>query len=117
MRAIKAAGALVAASLAAGCHKPQLDGIVADAAREMEAAMQEGYRQEFAKQFGPTVLGSLVGAAAPPGGPLCLLGRDAGWQQWADAAAADRDADGPPPEGPPFGLRMFFKAPPRKSNP
>jgi hypothetical protein len=98
---------------AAGCTKRDADAF----GREMVAAIEEDGRQERAKKFGPMALASLVGAAAPPGGPLCLLGTDAGWQQALDASVAYTDDPDPTPKGPAIGFRMFFKAPPTDLNP
>src|SRR4051794_8665330 len=103
MRAVNVLAMVFAVTLTAGCSKRDEDAF----AREMAAAIQETVRQDLAQKIGPRILSSLVGASAPPGGPLCLLGMDAGWKAWADAPAADTDTDGPPPEGLPVGFRMF----------
>ena len=108
MRALKAIGILVAAVLSAGCNRPQLDAIAADVAKQMEPAIREAgremARQMLAQDLGPTLLSSLVGATAPPGGPLCLLGTDAGWRDWAASGDPERlDL--------PVGLRTFVEPP------
>jgi hypothetical protein len=117
MRVINVLVVVVAATLSAGCDRRAANAVAEQIGPAIQENIREMGRQELARQFGPTVLSSLVGAAAPPGGPLCLLATDAGWQQCADASAADTDAVDPPPEGPPVSLRMFFKAPPRDPNP
>ena len=108
MRAINVLAMALVVVLTAGCSKWDKDAF----AREVVAAVQEEVRQELAQKLGPTVLASLVGASAPPCGPLCLLATDAGWQEWADAGIAEHDADGTPYNGLPVGFRMFYKAPP-----
>jgi hypothetical protein len=112
MRAINALAIVSVVALTAGCSKRDGDAL----ARQWVAAIEEDGRQERARTFGPMVLASLVGAAAPPGGPLCLLATDAGWQQGVGASAADTDVPDLHREGPAVGLRMFFKAPPRDPN-
>ena len=111
---MRATGLLVAvgfAALTTGCN-PRAAKVAAD---QFVAAIAEDFReqtrQEIVGQLGPPVLASLIGAGASPGGPLCLLGTDAGWQQVFDATTVDADGSQPPLDGPKAGLRMFFKGP------
>ena len=101
---------VVVVALTVGCNRRAANAVAQQIGSDIEDHISEAGRQERAQMFGPTILASLVGAAAPPSGPLCLLATDAGWQQGIDASAAPR-------EGPAVGLRMFFKAPPRDLSP
>jgi hypothetical protein len=110
MRAIKVTCFIAVAVLAAGCNKAQRGALAADIGKGLASAIKkagdETARQEFAKEFGPWILASLVGSAAPPGGPYCLLGTDTGWRLWAaDGSAKTTDL--------PIGLRTFVAPPPQ----
>jgi hypothetical protein len=102
------------AALTVGCTQRAADTFgdqIADDFTEMA-------REEVVQKIGPPILASLVGAGAPPAGPIGLLGVDAGWQGWADAPGND---DGRPAgrrhRSPPCGLRVFCKVSRYNSNP
>lgn len=87
MQSIGLCVVVAAAGLAAGCNKGDIGRVAQDVGRQMEPAFEQAGREigreVVSRELGPAVLASLVGWAAPPGGPLGLVGAEAGWRQWS----------------------------------
>ena len=63
-----------------------------------DAKTQKAYREEFARviyaqEYGPTIVASIVGASAPPGGPAVLnaLWADQAWRMLFTKVAPDSE--------------------------
>jgi hypothetical protein len=108
MQAINVLAVIVAVALTTGCDQRTGNAIAEQIGSGFAEDMREMGRQELAKEVGPIIVASLVGGGAPPGGPLGMLGMDAGWD-----ARWQHDSSGTPID-PTLGLRMFFKNQPLK---
>ena len=106
MRVISVCAVLVATALVAGCDKEGKERFAESLAKQLEPAFKDAGRemgrQMIVESLGPMLLSNLIGMAAPPGGPLCMLGTDAAWLQWAANSMPEMD-------DPPIGIRTFVE--------